>query len=60
MKAVEIGARGFLAGTLNQFLGQIRIKGCNKTKCIRLLIEIMENSSMLIWKKRNIPWNNSK
>ena len=60
MKAVEIGARGFVAGTMYQFLSQIRIKEHNKAKCIKHLIEIMENSSMLIWNKRNILWNNSK
>ena len=60
MKSVEIEARGFIADTLYQFLGQIGIKGLNKPKCIRCLIEITENSSMWIWNQRNIPWNNSK
>ena len=59
-KAVEMRARGFVAGTLYQFLGQIGIKGRNRAKCIRRLIEITENSSMWIWNKRNILWNNSK
>ena len=54
MKAVELG------DTLYQFLGQIRIKGHNRAKCIKCLIEITENSSKWIWNKRNIPWNNSK
>ena len=48
LKAVEIGARGFVAGTLYQFLSQIGIKGCNRAKYIKCLIEIMENSSMWI------------
>ena len=48
VKAVEMGARGFVAGTLYQFLGQIGIKGLMKVKCIRCLIEIMENVSMWI------------
>ena len=60
VKAVEIGARGFVAGTQYQFLNQIRIKGRNRAKCIKHLIEITENSSVWIWNKRNIPWNNSK
>ena len=30
VKAVEIGARGFVVGTLNQFLSQIGIKGRNR------------------------------
>ena len=51
VKAVKMGARGFVAGNLNQFLGQIGIKGPNRPKCIRCLIEIMEN---------NFIWNNSK
>ena len=59
MKAVEIEARGSVAGTLYQFPSQIRIKGRNRAKCIKRLIEIMENSSRWIWNK-NIPWNNSK
>ena len=46
MKAVEIGARGFVAGTLYQFLSQIGIKGHKRAKCIKHLIEITENSSM--------------
>ena len=60
MKAVEIGERGFVAGNLYQFLGQIGIKGRNRGKCIKRHIEIMENSSMWIWNKRNIPWINSR
>ena len=46
MKAVEIGARGFVVGTMYQFLSQIGIKGRNRAKCIKRLIEITENSSM--------------
>ena len=48
VKAVEIGARGFKAGTQYQFMGQIGIKGCYRAECIRHLIEITENSSMWI------------
>ena len=54
MKTVEIGARGFVAGILYQFLSQIGIKGHNRAKCVKHLIEIMENSSMRIWNKRNV------
>lgn len=53
VRAVEIGARGFVSGTLHQFLGQIGIKGRNRAKSIKRLIEVTENSSMWIWKKRN-------
>ena len=60
MKAVEIGARNFVVGILYQFLSQIGIKGHNRDKCIKCLMEITENSFMWIWNKRNIPWNNSK
>ena len=59
VKAVEIGARGFVVGTLYQFLGQTGIKGCNRAKWIKHFREITENSSMWISNKRNIPWNNS-
>ena len=60
VKVVEIGARGFVAGTLYQFLSQIGIKGRNRAECMKHHIEITENSSMWIWNKRNILWNNSK
>ena len=60
VKAVEMGARGLVAVTQNQFLGQIGIKGCNRIKCIGTLVEITENSSIWIWNKRNISWNNLK
>ena len=52
MKTVEIGARGLVEGTLYQFQSQIRIKGRNRSKRIKRLREITENSSMWIWKKR--------
>ena len=51
-KAVEIGARGFVSGTLYQFLGQIGSKGCNIATCIRCFREITINSSVWIWNKR--------
>ena len=60
VKAVKVGPRGFVAGTLYQFLNQLVIKERNRAKCIKRLIEITENSSMLMWNKSNIPWNNSK
>ncbi len=31
-KGVEMGAKGFVAGTMYQFLGQIRIKGRNRVR----------------------------
>ena len=48
VKAVEIGARGFVEGTLYQFLSQIGIKGRNRAICIKRLIEIKKNSFMWI------------
>ena len=60
VKAMEIGARGFVAGTLYQFLGQIGINRCNRSKSMKRLTEITENCSMWIWNKRNVPWNISK
>ena len=60
VKAVEIGARGFVAGTLYQFLGQIGINRCNRSKSMKRLTEITENCSMWIWNKRNVQWNISK
>ena len=55
VKAVEIGARGFVAGTLDQFLGQIGINRRNRSKSMKCLTEITENCSMWIWNKRNVP-----
>ena len=60
VKAVEIGARGFVAGTLYQFLGQIGINRRNRSKSMKDLTEIIENCSRWIWNKRNVPWNISK
>ena len=57
VKAVEIRARGFVAGTLYQFLGQIEINRRNRSKSMKRLTEITENCSMWIWNKRNISWN---
>ena len=48
VKAVEIEARGFVAGTLYEFLGQIGIKGRNRAKSIERHIEITENSYIFI------------
>ena len=60
VRAVEVGARGFVSGTLYQFLGQIGIKGRNRTKSMKRLSEITENGSLWIWTKRNVPWSISK
>ena len=60
VKAVEIRARGFVAGTLYQFLEQIGINRCNKSKSMKRLAEITENCSMWIWNKRKVLWNISK
>ena len=42
VKAVEIRAKGFVTGTLYQCPSQIGIKGRNRTKFIKSLIEIAE------------------
>ena len=47
VKAVEIGARCFVAGTLYQFLGQIGINRRNWSKSMKR-------------NKRNVPWNISR
>ena len=46
VKAVEIGARGFVAGTLYQFLGQIGINQRNRSKSMKRLTKITENCSI--------------
>ena len=57
VKAIEIGARAFVAGPLYQFLGQT---GINRRKSMKHLAEMTENCSIWIWNKRNVPWNISK
>ena len=47
VKAMEIEARGSVAGTQYQFQGQTKAR----------FIKFTGNSSMRIWNKRNIPWN---
>ena len=46
VKAVEIGARGFIAGTLYQFLGQIGINRHYRSKSMIRFSEITETCSM--------------
>ena len=48
VKAMEIGASGFVAGTLYQFLGKIGFNRHNRSKSMKRLTEITENSSMWI------------
>ena len=55
VKAVEIGARGFVTGTLYQVLGQIGINRRNRSKSMKRLTEITKYCSMWIWNKRKVP-----
>ena len=52
VKAVEIGTRGFVAGTQYQFLSQIEIKGHNRAKCMKHFLKITQNSFMWKWNKK--------
>ena len=50
---VEIGARGFAATSAYNLLSKLSICGRKRTKALRLLAEIAENSSRWIWSRRN-------
>ena len=50
---VEIGARGFIGSSLYDLLIKLSIWGNKTTKALKLLVEIVENSSRWIWSRRN-------
>ena len=50
---VEVGARGFVGSSVYDLLTKLSICGNKRTKALKLLAEIAENSSRWIWSKRN-------
>ena len=50
---VEIGARGFIGSSFYDLLIKLSIWGNKTTKALKLLVEIVENSSRWIWSRRN-------
>ena len=52
---VEVGARGFIliGSTVYDLLTKLSICGNKRTKALKLLAEIAENSSQWIWSRRN-------
>ena len=50
---VEVGARGFIGTSVYDLLTKLTICGNKRTKALKLLVEIAENSSRWIWSRRN-------
>ncbi|KAK3766631.1 hypothetical protein RRG08_042410 [Elysia crispata] len=50
---VEVGARGFVGSSVYDLLAKLSICGNKRTKALKLLAEIAENSSRWIWSRRN-------
>ena len=50
---VEAGARGFVGSSVYDLLTKLSICGNKRTKALKLLAEIAENSSRWIWSRRN-------
>ena len=50
---VEVGARGFIGSSVYDLLTKLSICGNKRTKALKLLAEISENSSRWIWSRRN-------
>ena len=50
---VEVGARGFVGSSVYDLLTKLSICGNKRTKAVKLLVEIAENSSRWIWSRRN-------
>ncbi|KAK3767773.1 hypothetical protein RRG08_044906 [Elysia crispata] len=50
---VEVGARGFGESLVYDLLTKLSICGNKRTKALKLLAEIAENSSRWIWSRRN-------
>ena len=50
---VEVGARGFVGSSVYDLLTILSICGNKRTKALKLLAEIAENSSRWIWSRRN-------
>ena len=50
---VEVGAREFIGSSVYDLLTKLSICGNKRTKALKLLAEIAENSSRWIWSRRN-------
>ena len=50
---VEDGARGFIGSSVSDLLTKLSICGNKRSKDLKLLAEIAENSSRWIWSKGN-------
>ena len=50
---VAFGARGFIGSPVYDLLTKLSICGNKRTKALKLLTEVAENSSRWIWSRRN-------
>ena len=50
---VEVGAKGFIESPVYDLLTKLSIYGNKRTKALKLLAEMAENSSQRIWSRRN-------
>ena len=50
---VEVGARGFVGSSVYDLLTKLSVCGNKRTKALKILAEIAENSSRWIWSRRN-------
>ncbi|GFO46337.1 polyprotein [Plakobranchus ocellatus] len=50
---IEVGAMGFVGTSANNLLSKLSINGQKRTKALKALAEIAENSSRWIWGRRN-------
>ena len=57
---VEVGARGFVGSSVYDLLTKLSICGNKRTKALKLLAEIAENSSRWIWSRRNHIYKREK
>ena len=49
----EVGARGYIGPSVYDLLTKLSLCGNKRPKALDLLAEIAENSSRLIWSRRN-------
>ena len=50
---VEVGARGTIGSSVYALLTKLSICGNKRTKALKLLAKIAENSSRWMWRRRN-------
>ena len=54
---IEVGARGFIGGSLCKTLSKLGFTGLNKKKAIQAIIKKTEDATRWLWIKRSEPWH---